>query len=86
MTSHDVHDDPVLAALGELHALDVDTRRSERLATRCRAVLATERRATAPARANSAGWTRVTGLALLVAWCAIYTIEIARRGAAVWGL
>lgn len=86
MTSKDVDGDPVFAALNGLRPVDVGHRRAERLAERCRAVLATGRHTTTAARTGSTRWTRVTGLALIVGWCAVYTIEVARRGAAVWGL
>ena len=87
MTPNDDHSDAVLAALNDLPVWDVDERRAQSLGARCRAVLATQTRATAAAaNADAARWTHVTGLALLAIWCAIYVIEIVRRGAAVCGL
>lgn len=87
MMSKYVDDDPVLDALGDLQPLDVDIRRAERLRARCRAVLATRARARpALSIVAFATWARATGVALLVAWCAIYVIQIARLGAVVWGL
>jgi hypothetical protein len=86
MMSNDVHDDPVFAALHDLPACDVGRRRAQRLGARCRVVLASETRATsAAATAGSARWPHVTGIALLAVWCAVYVMEIVRRGAAVWG-
>jgi hypothetical protein len=87
MTSDDDYSDAVLAALNDLPVRDVDERRAQRLGARCRAVLATQTRLTAAAaNAGAARWTHATGIALLAIWCAIYVIEIVRRGAAVWGL
>jgi hypothetical protein len=85
MTSDDVQDDPVLAALSQLPTQDVDRRRAHRLQVRCRAALAARKRAAdEAATVDSARW-RFTGPALLVAWCAIYVIEIVRHAAAVYG-
>lgn len=86
MTSNDLRDDPLLAALHELPACDVARRRAEHLGTRCRVVLSSETRAISPVvAASSARWPRATGIALLAAWCAIYVMEIVRRGVAAWG-
>ena len=87
MTSHEDDGDAVLAALNDLPARDVDTRHARSLGIRCRAVLEAQTRATAAAaETGAARWTRGAGLALLAAWCAIYAVEIVRRGAAIWGL
>ncbi len=87
MTSHDDYGDADLAALNELPVQDVDERHARSLGIRCRAVLAAQTRATAAAADTSAaGPTRAAGLVLLAAWCAIYVVEIVRRGAAAWGL
>jgi hypothetical protein len=87
MTSNEDRSDAVLAALNDLPVWDVDERRAQSLGVQCRAVLATQKRA--PAIAAHAGfgrWTHVTGRALLAIWCAVYVIEIVRRGAAAFGL
>jgi hypothetical protein len=87
MRPDDVQDDPVLAALHDLGAWDVDERRAHRLRVRCRAALAGEKRgAAAPASADSARWTDFTGPALPAVWCAIYVVEIVRHEAAIYGL
>lgn len=87
MTSDAVDDDPVLAALGQLRARDVGTRRADRLRTRCHAALAAQRRAADTAAAvNSARWAPVVGPVLLAAWCAIYVIEIVRLAGVIYGL
>jgi hypothetical protein len=87
MTSNVVDDDPVLAALGQLHARDVDARRADRLQVRCRAALAAQKRGTdAAAAVGSARWTRVVGPVLLAAWCAIYVIEVVRLAGAIYKL
>ena len=87
MTAHDDDGDAALAALNDLPVRDVDTRRARSLATRCRAVLAAQTRTTAAAAdPGGARWIQSAGLALLAIWCAIYVIEIVRRGAAVLGL
>jgi len=87
MTSNDVDDDPVLAALGQLRTQDVDTRRAHRLHVRCRAALAAQKRAAdAGATVESARWTLIAGPALLAAWCAIYIIEIVRIAGAIYRL
>jgi hypothetical protein len=87
MTSNVVDDDPVLAALGELRAQDVDARRAHRLHARCRSALAAQKRAAdAAAGADSGRWTLIAGPTLLAAWCAIYVIEIARLAWAIYRL
>jgi hypothetical protein len=87
MTPNDVGDDPVLAALGQLRAQDVGTRRAHRLHLRCRAALAAEKRAAdAAAAADSARWTLVAGPVLLAAWCVIYLVEIVRLAGVIYGL
>jgi hypothetical protein len=88
MISEDVQEDPVLAALNDMRAWDVDQRRARRLRARCRRALATQNRgATAEsAAADSARWTHIAAPALLVVWCAIYVIEIVRYAAAIYGM
>jgi hypothetical protein len=87
MTSNLVDDDPVLAALGQLGARDVGTRRAHRLQARCRAVLAAQKRAAdAAASVDSARWTRVLGPALLAAWCAVYLVEVVRLAGVIYRL
>jgi hypothetical protein len=87
MTPNAVDDDPVLAALGQLRAQDVDARRAHRLQVRCRAALTARKRAADPAATvESARWTLIAGPALLAAWCAIYVIEIVRLAGAIYRL
>jgi hypothetical protein len=87
MTSDDARNDPVLAALSQLHGHDVDHLRAHRLRIRCRAALVAERRAAdAGATMDGAVWRRVVAPALLGAWCAIYVVEVMRLAAAIYGL
>ena len=87
MTSNDVDDDVVLAALGALHTEDVGTRRAHRLQVRCRAALAAQKRAAdVDAGVDSGRWTLVAGPVLLAAWCAIYLVEIVRLAGVIYGL
>lgn len=87
--NHDTDHDPLLAALRDLPAWDVHGPRARQLGARCRLLLGAETRATAGgARSVSAQarWPRVTAIAFLTAWCAMYLAEVVRRGAAAWGL
>jgi hypothetical protein len=87
MMSDDVREDPVLAALRDLRAWDVDHRRARRLRVRCRAALATQNRSAAAAGdADPAGWKQTAGGALLAGWCAVYLIQIVRHAAAIYWL
>jgi len=87
MTSDDAQNDPVLAAMSELHGYDVDQLRAHRLRVRCRAALVAERRAAdAAATMDGAVWRRIVAPGLLGAWCAIYVVEVMRRAAAIYGL
>lgn len=86
MRSDDVRNDPVLAALRHLRGHDVDQLRAHRLRARCRAALASDRRAAdASATMDAAPWRRIVAPALLGFWCAIYVVEIVRRVAALYG-
>ena len=85
MTPNVVDDDPVLAALGQLCAGDVDARRAHRLQVQCRAVLAAQTRE-ADAGADSGRWTLMAGPVLLAVWCAIYVVEIVRLAGVIYGL
>ena len=85
MTSDDLDDDRILAALSELGAQDVGTRRAHRLQGRCRAMLAAQKRAAdAAARTDSWRWTLTVGPVLLAGWCAIYVIEIVRLAGTIY--
>ena len=87
MTSDDVRDDPVLAALSRLPAQDVDRRHAHRLRARCRAALAARTRAAdEAATADSAPWRLIAGSALLATWCVVYVIEIVRHAMAIYRL
>ena len=87
MTSNDVDDDPVLAAVSQLRARDVDARRAHRLQVRCRAALTAQKRAAdAAAMGRSARWTLIAGPVLLAAWGAIYVIEVVRLAGVIYRL
>jgi hypothetical protein len=81
MTSNDLHQDPVLAAMGELRTYDVSPALADRLRTRCHRELASR---DASNRAAAGVWTRVAAT-LACAWSVVYLFETIRRAAVVFG-
>jgi hypothetical protein len=87
MTPDEHSGDPVLAALSNLLAWDVDERRAHRLRVRCHKALAgQDSAAAAAADGRPARWIQIAGGVILGAWCVTYLVEIVRRAAAVHGL
>ncbi|HXW03761.1 MAG TPA: hypothetical protein VD833_00900 [Vicinamibacterales bacterium] len=85
MTSHDIRNDPVLAALGDLPACDVDEIRAHRLRRRCRAVLtAKPRGAIAASPLASLPWRRVLGPAVVAMWTALYVLATLQQAIAIF--
>jgi hypothetical protein len=86
MMSHDVLEDPILGALGELRARDVSGARAHRLRMRCHAGLRSqEPRRSAPPSRVARPWKRVVVCSLAGGWCAVYLFETIRRAAAIFG-
>ena len=86
MTSDDVDNDPLLAAVESLPTLDVDRRRADRLRRRCHASLQARRTRTAPPVVQNR--TRLRGAiasGMAGAWCLVYILEIIRRAAVIYG-
>jgi hypothetical protein len=87
MTSHDAQNDPVLAALNQLHGYDVDQLRAHRLRVQCHAAFVEERRAAnTAAMMDGAVWRRIVVPAILGVWCAFYVVEVMRHAATIYGL
>jgi hypothetical protein len=83
--SPDTDDDPVLAALHELHACDVSAARAQRLRARCQTYLKTQGVSRhLPLTSRAGVWRALRALA--AAWCVVYLVETLRRAAAVYGL
>jgi hypothetical protein len=86
MTVDDSQDDSVLAAIARLKTYEVSHRRTERLRSRCHAVLQAQAGRNAPiGLVNGTPFRRVIGPALGGAWCLVYLAEIIRRAAAIYG-
>jgi len=86
MTFDDGQNDRSLAAVAGLRTYDVSQRRTQRLRSRCHALLqAQARRNTPSAIVNGVSFRRIIGPALAGAWCLAYLVEIIRRAAAVYG-
>jgi hypothetical protein len=87
MSHEDIGRDPVLAALRDLPAHDVDDIRAHRLRRRCRAALTTRpptRTAIAARDLASLPWRRLLGPALVAMWGALYVIETLRQAMVIY--
>jgi hypothetical protein len=85
MSSKDVQEDPVLAALRELRTCDVSPARAQRLRSRCHRGLTLRQASRHLLRRSEAGVWRRAMRVFAGSWCAAYVFEILRRAAAVYG-
>ena len=81
--NHDLRDDPLLCALGELPPEDMGGDRASELRRRCHAALARRRRRTAPVP-RTVPLVRMLEPALICGACAVFLSEILRRAAAIF--
>ena len=86
MRAHELHDDPLLQALGALPPEDASPARDARVRARCHAALARSRRPGAAALLlATVAWRRLLEPALVAALCVTCLVEVARRAAALLG-
>jgi hypothetical protein len=86
MTFNDRQNDHVLATVTSLRTYDVSQRHTDRLRSRCHALLQAQPTSNVPVgMVTGTPFRRVIGPALGGAWCLAYLVEIIRRAAAIYG-